>query len=64
MAATSGFTGSDLAVACRHAAMAPLKELVASGALQQQAPVELRTLTYADFSEAVQTTGAASSSGK
>ncbi|KAI3427001.1 hypothetical protein D9Q98_006945 [Chlorella vulgaris] len=64
VAATSGFTGSDLAVACRHAAMAPLKELVASGALQQQAPVELRTLTYADFSEAVQTTGAASSSGK
>jgi SpoVK/Ycf46/Vps4 family AAA+-type ATPase len=54
--ATQGCTGSDLSVLCRDAAMAPLRELMASGALQQRglADVSVRPVTYADFAAAVQ----------
>ena len=60
--ATQGCTGSDLSVLCRDAAMAPLRELMASGALQQRGldDVSVRPVTYADFAAAVQKMGPAS----
>jgi SpoVK/Ycf46/Vps4 family AAA+-type ATPase len=61
-AATQGCTGSDLSVLCRDAAMAPLRELMASGALQQRglADASVRPVTYADFTAAVRKMGPAS----
>lgn len=62
MLATEGFTGSDLAVACREAAMAPVRELLASEGLHSPAnPLTLgqavfRPLICADFMEAVMKT--------
>lgn len=65
VAATEGFTGSDLAVLCREAAMAPLRELVAAGALHGlegpggAAVPPIRPVSYTDFAGAVHKTGPA-----
>ncbi len=59
VAATEGYTGSDLAVLCREAAMAPLRELVAADALDGVKALSrglmpaIRPVSYADFAGAV-----------
>ena len=59
VAATDGATGSDLAAACRQAALAPVRTLLASGALALTPgapPPALRPVCFADFAAAVRKT--------
>lgn len=53
-----------MSVLCRDAAMAPLRELMAAGALGKQrqglGDVSVRPVTYADFAAAVRKMGPAS----
>lgn len=57
MLATEGFTGSDLAAACRDAAMAPVRELLAcQPTWLTSGQADFRPLVSADFMDAVRRT--------
>jgi SpoVK/Ycf46/Vps4 family AAA+-type ATPase len=56
VADTDGFTGSDLAVLCREAAMAPVRALLTSATLHQldsEGIPELRPVCFDDFAGAL-----------
>lgn len=63
-AVTDGCTGSDLSALCREAAMAPLREIMQSGALARGlTDVTVRPVSFDDFAAAAEKLSSGGSSG-